>query len=239
VPRTILITGSAKRLGAALAQGIAKDGHRIAVHYRTSKADADRTVKAIRDFGGEAAAFQSPLANLNDGGALVRAIVSHFGSLDTLINNAGSFPRKHFEELTQQDWEAGIASTAGAAFFATRAALPHLRASGRGRIINIGDSMADRFGHADPGLSYYIGKGGVWLMTRTLAANEARNKITVNMVSPGVLEDSLCETPAADMPLRRYGNPDDILRPIRFLLDDASEAITGTNIVASGGWNFA
>ena len=89
--------------------------------------------------------------------------------------------------------------------------LHRLRASGRGRIINLGDSQADRFGHADPGLSYYIGKAGIWLMTRTLAANEAPHKITVNMVSPGVLEDSLCETPSTAMPLGRYGTSDDIV----------------------------
>lgn len=236
--RTLLVTGSAKRLGAALALGLAKDGHRIAVHYRTSRAAATETVQAIRAAGGEAEAFPNPLASLEDGALLVREVVARFGQLDTLINNAGSFPRKGFEELTNDDWNIGITSTAGAAFFATRAALPALRASGRGRLINIGDSMADRFGHADPGLSYYVGKAGVWLMTRTLAANEAKNKVTVNMVSPGVLEGSICDTPAEDMPLGRYVTPADILRPIRFLLEDASEAITGTNIVASGGWNL-
>ncbi len=238
MPRTILITGSAKRLGAALAIGLAKEGHRIAIHFRASRKEAGQVLDTIRGAGGEAEMFASPLASLVDGERLVGEIVARFGGLDTLINNAGSFPRKRFEELTDADWHEGIDSSAGAAFFATRTALPHLRASGRGRIVNIGDSMADRFGHADPGMSYYVGKAGVWLMTRTLAANEARHKVTVNMVSPGVLEKSLCETPAADMPLGRYGTPEDILRPICFLLEDTSEAITGTNIVASGGWNL-
>jgi NAD(P)-dependent dehydrogenase (short-subunit alcohol dehydrogenase family) len=237
--RTILITGSAKRLGAALAKALAKDGHRIALHFRSSRHEAEETLQAIRSSGGEAAVFQNPLAGLADGERLVHDITAHFGNLDTLINNAGTFNRKSFEELTQEDWEAGFASTAGAAFIATRAALPHLRASGHGRIINIGDSMSERIGFTEPAMSYYIGKVGVWMMTRTLASTEARHKITVNMVSPGVLENSVCDTPIEEMPLGRYGTYEDVLYPIRFLLEDASEALTGSNIQVGGGWNIA
>jgi len=239
MPRTILITGSAKRLGAALAKGLAKDGHRIAIHFRSSRAEAEETRQAILAVGGEAAHFQNPLANLADGERLAREIVDHFGGLDTLINNAGTFNRKRFEQLTQEEWETDFASTAGAAFVATRAALPYLRACGRGRIVSIGDSMSDRIGFAEPAMSYYIGKVGVWMMTQTLAATEARHKITVNMVSPGVLDDSACDTPVEEMPLGRYGTYDDVLRPIRFLLEDASEALTGSNLHVGGGWNIA
>jgi 3-oxoacyl-[acyl-carrier protein] reductase len=237
--RTILITGAAKRLGAALAKALAKDGHRIALHFRSSRHEAEETRQAIRSAGGDAALFQNPLADLADGERLAQDIVAHFGSLDTLINNAGTFNRKRFEELTQEDWEAGFASTAGAAFIATRAALPHLRASGHGRIINIGDSMSERTGFTEPAMSYYIGKAGVWMMTQTLASTEARHKITVNMVSPGVLEDSTCDTPLEEMPLGRYGTYEDVLHPIRFLLEDASQALTGSNLHVGGGWNIA
>jgi NAD(P)-dependent dehydrogenase (short-subunit alcohol dehydrogenase family) len=236
--RTILVTGSAKRLGAALAKGLAADGHRIALHCHSSRDEGEETRHVILKAGGDAALFQNSLAGLADGDRLVQEIVAHFGSIDTLINNAGTFTRKRFEELTQAEWEAGFSSTAGAAFIATRAALPHLRASGRGRVINIGDSASDRIGFADPAMSYYIGKVGLWMMTQTLAATEARHKITVNMVSPGVLEGSVCDTPVEDMPLGRYGIADDILRPIRFLLEDGTEAITGSNLHAGGGWNI-
>jgi 3-oxoacyl-[acyl-carrier protein] reductase len=237
--RTILITGSAKRLGAALAKGLARDGHRIALHFRSSRREAEETRQAILGAGGDAALFQNPLAVLADGERLAQDIAAHFGNLDTLINNAGTFNRKRFEELTQEDWETGFASTAGAAFIATRAALPHLRAGGHGRIINIGDSMSERTGFTEPAMSYYIGKVGVWMMTQTLAATEARYKITVNMVSPGVLEDSVCDTPIEEMPLGRYGTYEDVLRPIRFLLEDTSEALTGSNLHVGGGWNIA
>jgi 3-oxoacyl-[acyl-carrier protein] reductase len=237
-PRTILVTGAGRRLGAALACGLAADGHRLGILYHLKKYDTEAILAQIRQAGGEAEAFGSPLANLADGARLVEQVVARFGGLDTLVNNAGSFVSKSFEELSQEEWDAGLTSTAGAAFVATRAALPHLRASGRGRIINIGDSASDRLAVAETGLSYYIGKAGVWMMTRTLAATEARHKVTVNMVSPGVLEQSEGCTPLEEMPLGRYGTYDDVLRPIRFLLEDASEALTGSNLHVGGGWNL-
>lgn len=237
--RTLLITGSSQGLGAAIGLALAAEGHRIALHYRSSRAGGEKTLAAIRKAGGTAALFQNPMASLDDAAKLVAEVVSHFGSLDTLINNAGTFNTKRFEELTQDDWDAGFASTASAAFYATRAALPHLRRSGRGRIVNIGDALSDRVGFTEPAMSYYIGKTGVWMMTQTLARTEAPHGITVNMISPGVLEGSICDTPPEEMPLGRYTTPDDIIRPIRFLLEEGSTAFTGNNLHVSGGWNVA
>ena len=222
-------------MGAALA----KDGHRVAIHYRISEREAKEAMHAIRNEGGDCAVFQSHLAGLSDGEKLTNQVAAHFGGLDTLINNAGVFNRKRFEELAQEEWDAGFASTAGAAFYATRAALPHLRKSGRGRIVNIGDALSDRIGFTEPAMSYYIGKVGMWMMTQTLARTEAPHKITVNMISPGVLPGSICDTPVEEMPLGRYNTYDDVIRPVRFLLEKDSEALTGSNIHVSGGWNIA
>jgi len=237
--RTILITGSARRLGAAIGKALAKEGHRIALHYRSSQHEAEETLQEITKAGGEAAVFQSPLASLADGAKLVDEVVSRFGKLDTLINNAGTFTPGNFNTLTQSDWDAGFASTAGATFYATRAALPHLRRSGYGRIVSIGDALSDRVGFTESAMSYYIGKVGVWMMTQTLARTEAPHGITVNMVSPGVLEDSVCATPVEEMPMGRYGTYDDVIRPIRFLLEEESRAVTGSNFHAGGGWSGA
>lgn len=236
--RTILITGSAKRLGAALAQALSRNGHRIAIHARTSLREAEETLRLIQKAGGDGAVFKSPMAILSDGERLVNEVVTHFGGLDTLINNAGVFNLKRFDELTQEDWADGFASTAGAAFVATRAALPHLRACGCGRIINIGDAMSERTGFTEPAMSYYIGKVGLWMMTQTLASTEAPHKITVNMVSPGVLADSICPTPLEEMPSGRHGTYEDVVHMIQFLLEDGSEAVTGSNLHVGGGWNM-
>jgi 3-oxoacyl-[acyl-carrier protein] reductase len=238
-PRIILVTGSARRLGAALARGLAQDGHRVAIHYRTSRNEAEGVRQEIVKAGGDAAVFASSLASLADGEQLVREVAARFGGLDTLINNAGTFNQKNFDELTQADWDAGWASTAGAAFYATRAALPHLRASKRGRIVNIGDALSDRPGFAEPAMSYYIGKVGVWMMTQTLANTEARHGVKVNMVSPGVLADSTCATPPEEMPSGRLGTHEEILRAVRFLLGENGGAVTATNLHVGDGWNTA
>jgi NAD(P)-dependent dehydrogenase (short-subunit alcohol dehydrogenase family) len=236
--RTILITGSAKGLGAAIARALAQDGHRIALHFRSSRREAEETLRAITDAGGEAALFENAMASLSDAERLVEGIISRFGCLDTLINNAGVFTTKRFDDLTQAEWDAGFASTAGAAFYASRAALPHLRASGYGRIVNIGDGLSDRTGFTESALSYYIGKVGVWMMTQTLARTEAPHQVTVNMVSPGVLPQSICATPIEEMPAGRFNTHEDIIRPIRFLLEDGSEMLTGSNFHVSGGYNI-
>ncbi len=99
--------------------------------------------------------------------------------------------------------------------------------------------MAQRAGCGERAMSYYIGKAGVWMMTQALAAAEARHAVTVNMVSPGVLEGSICDTPAKEMPLGRYGTVEDVVRPIRFLLEEDSAALTGSNLNVGGGWNIA
>jgi 3-oxoacyl-[acyl-carrier protein] reductase len=237
--RTLLITGSAKGLGAAIGTALAKDGHRIALHYRSSRHETEEKMRAIRNSGGDCAVFQSLLANLSDGKKLIDQVTNHFGELDTLINNAGVFNRKRFEELTQEEWDAGFASTAGSAFYATRAALPFLRKSGRGRIVNIGDALSDYVGYTEPAMSYYMGKAGVWMMTQTLAHTEAPHKVTVNMISPGVLPGSICATPTEEMPSGRQGTYDDVIHPVRFLLEETSEAITGSNFHVSIGWNIA
>lgn len=234
--RTILITGSARRLGAALALALAGDGHRIAIHFRSSRAEAEQTVRELEKAGGEGALFQSSLTSLDDGERLVGEIVNRFGNLDALINNAGTFNRKRFDELTLEEWDEGFAGTAGAAFIATRAALPQLRTSGRGRIINIGDAISDRPGFTEPAMSYYIGKAGVWTMTKTLATTEAPYKVTVNMVSPGVLADSICDTPLFELPSGRYGVYQDVIHPVRFLLEESSGAVTGSNLHVGGGY---
>jgi len=98
--------------------------------------------------------------------------------------------------------------------------------------------MSERTGFTEPAMSYYIGKLGVWMMTQTLACTEAPHKITVNLVSPGVLENSICDTPLEEMPAGRYGTYEDIVHPIRFLLEKISQAVTGSHLHVGSGWNI-
>ncbi|PTX99432.1 alcohol dehydrogenase [Verrucomicrobia bacterium LW23] len=242
--RTVVVTGASGRLGAALAQHLAAQGHAVAVHYRSegSRAAAEAVVERINAMsppGGRARAFQADLSREADAERLMREVADLLGPPDTLINNAGVYCEKRFHDLTADDFWEGLHSTVGAAFFAIRAALPHLRASGRGRIVSVGDSLCDQPGFAEPAFSYYVGKTGVWMMTKTLAPLEAPHGVTINIVSPGMLGDSLGLQPLREMPAGRFATPADIAAAIDFFLSAAAAYMTGNNLIVAGGFNVA
>jgi NAD(P)-dependent dehydrogenase (short-subunit alcohol dehydrogenase family) len=233
-----LITGAAKGLGAALAKRLTQNGFAVALHYRRSENEATALVKNITANGGTVAAFQADLAVETEAQQLVSEVLIKFRKIDLLINNSGVYHEKNLQTLTTAEWFEGINSTATAAFFTTRAVLPHLRKSANGRIINIGDSSCERIGARDLALSYHIGKTGTLMLTKSFAQEEARNGITVNMISPGYLENSLALPDPSKIPAGRFGTPDDVWNAIQFLLKPESNYLTGANLIISGGWNL-
>jgi NAD(P)-dependent dehydrogenase (short-subunit alcohol dehydrogenase family) len=233
-----LVTGAGRGMGAALAQALAADGFHMAVHYHASRDGADLTCAAIRAEGGQAEAFGANLASDAGAEGLAAAIEGRFGGLDVLVNNAGLYQDKLGLELSEREWFEGLDTTVSAVFFATRACLPLLRRSARGRIVNIGDSSADRPGARDLAWSYHVGKTGVWMLTRSLAASEAVHGIGVNMVSPGLLENSIGDLSAERIPAKRLGTFDDVYAAVRFLAREAPAYLSGSNLLVSGGWNL-
>jgi 3-oxoacyl-[acyl-carrier protein] reductase len=236
--RVALVTGAGQGLGAALAMHLAGMGYAVAVHYRTSHEGAQSVVRTLREQGGEAECFQAQLHHDSEARACLAAVEKRWGRLDVLIQNAGIFVPKGIEELTEEEWNAGLDSTVTASFFTARAALPLLRKSGVGRIIHIGDSMAGRADFSEPALSYYVGKTGVWMLTRTLAVQEAPHGITVNCISPGILERSEPLSVPMEYPMRRRTSVEDITGAMEYLLSPAASQVTGTQLLVSGGWNI-
>ena len=233
-----LITGAGRGLGAALAFKLAQDGFRVAVHYRSSAVGADQTCATIRECGGIAEAFCADLARDAEALALAAAVASRFGRIDLLINNAGVYQARHGLQLSEAEWFAGLNSTVTQSFFTTRACLPWLQKSQLKRVVNIGDSSCDRPGARDLAWSYHIGKTGLWILTRSFATQLAADGIAVNMVSPGLLENSIGDTGIERIPAGRLGNFDDIYQAIRFLALEAPAYLSGSNLVVSGGWNL-
>jgi 3-oxoacyl-[acyl-carrier protein] reductase len=236
--RVALVTGAGRGLGKALALSLAKDGFSLAVHYRTSKEQAQETVALIQESGVKAELFQANLAQETDVQNLAGQIKSRLGRLDLLVNNAGLYQEAHGLELSEDQWFEGLNSTVTQTFFTTRAMLPLLRASELKRVINIGDSSCDRPGARDLAWSYHIGKTGVWMLTRSFAASEASHGIAVNMVSPGFLDNSLGALKEEEVPAGRFGNFSDIYVALRFLALEAPSYMSGSNLVVSGGWNL-
>ena len=234
---TALVTGASGGLGAALATRLAGIGFDVGIHFHSNADGAGETAQEIRELGRKAAVFQADLTEFPPCEMLRQEVEAEFGRLDLLVNNTGVYLGRGFLEIAEEEWSTELNSTATATYFATKALLPLLRES-RGRIVNIGDGSCDRPGARTHSPAYHIGKTGVWILTRSFAQQEASNGVPVNMVSPGLLETSVGLDSEAEVPAGRWGTFDDVFAAVRFLAVDAPAYLTGSNLVAGGGWNL-
>lgn len=237
--RCILVTGGARRVGAAIARELHAAGFALAIHCRHSREAAEALVTELNaGRPGSAAVFA---ANLNDPAgfpALIDRVVAQFGGLYGLVNNASSFFPTPVGRITQADWADLMGSNLQAPLFLSQAAAPALQASG-GCIVNITDIHAERPLKGFP--AYCAAKGGLLNLTRALAI-ELAPAVRVNAVAPGPIEWPEDDTfPDAERQaiiehtlLKRVGTPGDIARTVRFLVADAPY-ITGQVINVDGG----
>ena len=236
--KVALVTGAARRIGAAIARKLHGDGARVAIHYRGSAADAEALAKELNELRTDsAAAFQLDLQSIDDLPGLVANVADWGGGLDILVNNASSFYPTPPGEITVDQWDDLIGSNLKAPLFLVQAAISELKKS-RGVIINIVDIHAQRplRNHA----VYGAAKAGLAMLTRSLAKDLAP-EIRVNGVSPGAIlwpEDNMSEATRksilAQIPLGRSGAPDDIAGCVLYLARDA-DYVTGQIIAVDGG----
>jgi NAD(P)-dependent dehydrogenase (short-subunit alcohol dehydrogenase family) len=239
--RVTLVTGAGVRLGRAIAMELAAAGAAVAVHYHASAEAAVAVVEAIRRAGGDTEAFPLNLADTPALPGLVEAVLARFGRLDVLVNNAAIFPRTPFLEVPEADWDRVMAINLKAPFFLAQAAARPMLAQGAGKIVNLADISAER---PWPGyLPYCISKAGIVAMTRGLARALAP-AIQVNAIAPGAVlfpEGTLDEDRerlVRQIPLGRAGDPSDIARTVRFLVE-GSDFITGVVVPVDGGRSVA
>ncbi len=236
--RVVLVTGSARRIGAAISRTLHEAGMRIAIHYRRSVADADALGEELNEArAGSAKAFQADLVEDGEAEDLIDRIVDWSGSMDALVNNASTFYPTPLGEIDEKAWSDLIGSNLKAPLFLSQAAAPHLGAA-RGCIVNIVDIHADkplRDHHV-----YGAAKAGLAMLTRSLAKDLAPG-VRVNGVSPGAIawpeNDMSVETREkiiGQVPLGRSGDPLDIAHAVLFLLRDATYS-TGQIIAIDGG----
>jgi pteridine reductase len=235
----ILVTGAARRVGAEIARELHAAGARIALHFRSSRGDAEALAtdfNAMRP--GSACIFQADLLDSGSLPGLVSAVMERFGRLDGLVNNASSFFPTALGQIDEAAWFDLMGSNLKAPLFLSQAAAPHLKATG-GAIINIVDIHAERPLKGYP--LYCAAKAGLLGLTRALAV-ELAPEVRVNGVAPGAIEwPDDGQFPAAERQaivahtlLGRIGRPSDIARTVRFLLFDAPY-ITGQIIPVDGG----
>lgn len=234
--RWAFVSAGAQGLGRAIVEGLVADGLSVLVHYHRSRSDAEALVAGLPD--GRALTVQADLSSPEGCQRIVRAVQDGPGRLEVLVNNLGVYPEKTLHEFDAEAFRTIIDVTCSSVFHLTMGLLPYLRkARERARVINIGDSAADRIEARVQATPYHIAKIGVNILTRTFAKTLKDEPITVNMVSPGFLENSVGR-PGERLPGGRPGTFDDMLGAIRYLLSPAADYVSGTNIVVSGGWNL-
>ena len=238
--RVAIVTGAGRNIGRAIALALADAGAAVAVNGRANRAEVDAVVAEIESRGGRALAL---MADVSDEPAVQRmagAVADRLGRIDVLVNNAAVRPEKPFESLSLAGWRAVHSVILDGAFLTVKAALPHLKASGSGAIINIGGLSAHT--GARQRAHVLAAKSGLIGFTKALACDLAGDGITANCVVPGLIDT--VRAPGTKPPqhhqssktlVGRSGTPQDIAAAVRFLAGPEARYITGQSLHVNGG----
>lgn len=239
--KRVLVTGAGTGIGKGIAIGFAKAGASVAIHYSSSSAGAENTVKKIHGFGGKAAAFKADFSQIESLKAMAEEAVGFLGGLDVLVNNAAITMNKVFEQVTVEQFDILYNVNVRAPFFLTQAVLPELEKS-RGTVVNITSIHAFE-GHQEH--SVYAGtRGAIVAFNRELSIELAPRGVRVNAIAPGSVEVENQHKVIADfnpvesgrnIPVGFIGQPEDIANAAMFLASPESRYIVGQTLIVDGG----
>ncbi len=245
--RVAIVTGGARGLGRAFALHLAREGARIMV-MNIVLADKDlqdmrKTVRLIKEAGGEAEFFTGDVTSEQDCRSLAEKTADAYGRIDILINNAAIYDglvRKPFDQISLDEWDRVMAVNVKGVFLATRGVFPFMKQQAYGKIVNLCSETAFTGSH---GFVHYVAsKGGILALTRSLAVELGPHNICINAVAPGFTDTeasrSLADVKQYDTtktPLKRLGTPEDITGAALFLASPESDFITGQTVVVDGG----
>jgi 3-oxoacyl-[acyl-carrier protein] reductase len=237
-----LVTGGSRGIGAAACRALARDGAAVAVNYRASEAAAKELVRQIETDGGRAVAVGGDVADPAAAAALVRRVVAELGDLHILVNNAGVSQDALIYHMSPDAWVDVMKVNFGGVFHCTHAALPHFMAKGAGVIVNVSSVMGERGWIGES--NYAASKGAVNAFTRCAAMETARFGIRVNAVLPGFVPTDLVagltegdtgKNIRRQIPMRRFGETEQIAAAVRFLAGPESSYLTGSFLTVDGG----
>jgi 3-oxoacyl-[acyl-carrier protein] reductase len=244
--RTAVVTGAAQGIGAAIAQRLATDGHKVAVLDLSADA-AQTTVDAIVAAGGTALAVGADVSDADAVDTAFAQIVEELGAPTILVNNAGIIRDNLLFKMTVEEWDLVMAVHLRGAFLTTKAAQKHMIEAGFGRIINL--SSISALGNRGQ-VNYSAAKAGIQGFTKTLALELGKFGITANVVGPGFIEtpmtaataerigvpfDQFIEAVAKETPVGRVGQPDDIAHAVSFFASEQAGYVSGQVLYVAGG----
>jgi NAD(P)-dependent dehydrogenase (short-subunit alcohol dehydrogenase family) len=237
--RVALITGG-KRIGAVVAEHLARGGADVALVYRTSRADAEETAEVVRSHGRRAQVLAADLASEDECARVVEEVVASFGRLDVLVNMASRYTSISLDDVTLADWNAQMDVDLRSSWLCAQAAVPHMRRLRGGRIVNFSDWVAASGRPRYVGyLPYYVAKAAVIALTEALALELAADQILVNAVAPGPIvapegtSDHEFRAVERATPLGRWGGEAEIAKAVVSLVE--SDFITGQTLRVDGG----
>ncbi|HET8631491.1 MAG TPA: 3-oxoacyl-ACP reductase family protein [Thermomicrobiales bacterium] len=242
--KVALVTGGGRGNGRAIALGLAREGADVAVNYVAHPDAAQDAAREIEGLGRRGAAIQANTADAGEVARLVAEVAERFGHVDILVNNAGVLTRTPFLEIGEDEWDRILDVNLKGYFLVGQAVARRMVAQGGGgHIINV--SSGNQF-NASPNLAHYCAsKGGVGMLTKTMALELAPHGIRVNAIAPGLIEtdmnrrdiarDDFREARLARIPLRTIGRPEDLVGVAVLLASDDARLITGATFSVDGG----
>ena len=232
--KTVLVTGAAKGLGAAIALGFADAGATVALHYRSSREEAEKTLEEVQALSPKSFLVSGDLSVEEDVESIMEEIEEKTDGVDILINSIGPFIFKPIDETTFAEFRDVIEGNLYSSFLCSQAVLPGMRKKGKGHIINFGCVAADRLTIRKNTTPYYMAKSSVLMLTKVMAAEEAEHGIRINAISPGILETSVVKY--ENLPQSRFAQFDDIVNAITYLVSPEADYVNGANLEVSGAW---
>ncbi len=244
--KVALVTGASSGIGRATAIRLGKEGAAVGVNYRSDEEGAREAVRGIEAAGGRAVGIQGDISKEEDAKRMVRETIEAFGDLDILVNNAGLQTESPFLEMSLEDWQKVISVDLTGTFLVSREAISHMVENGGGALVNM-SSVHQRIPWPNF-VHYATAKGGMKLLTESLALEFASRGVRVNAVAPGAIETPInaekFEDPEgrreveAMIPWDRIGQPEEVAACVAFLASDEASYVTGHTLFVDGGMSL-
>lgn len=238
--KNIIVTGASRGIGRCIAENLAREGHNVLLNYNKSEKSAKEVKENLAKDGINIEIFKADVSKKAEVKKLIKYAIDKFGKVDVLINNAGIAKVQMFQDIKEEDWNEVIDTNLKSAFYCIQEVLPYMVHEKQGNIINI-SSVWGMVGASCETL-YAISKAGIDAMTKSLAKELGPSNIRVNSIAPGIINtemnskinELIKEEIKKDTPLGRIGEPIDIYRAVKWLIED--EFTTGQVISPNGGW---